>query len=242
MRRLLIFSTIVSVLCLQRCGNLYSETKVVFPALPPLLMEQFPRYDWLVRWCDGSGKVSERVVPGTNECCYIPVSRYENQAVEAEPLIHGQPGWVLSCGGIYPLDLGNLGELRLEWEHGFIAAVFLTLQAQGFSMTGFNTGRFIATVLEKAEGNPWCIDTALLLEDLVSGGFSYHSIKQKQFCNVRDLPEGEWVSWNPLRNGRILIGEDPVPLPEGYHRFYQGYRILCVTVNEEQPTEWILID
>jgi hypothetical protein len=242
MRRLIFFSSVVSVLCLQQCGDLSRETKVVFPSLPPLLMEQFPGHDWIVKWCDRSGELVERVVPGTYECCYVPLPRYENQAVEAEPLIRGYPGWVLSCGGIYPQDCGGRGELHLGWQHGFTASLFLTLQTQGISMTGFNVKRFRKEVLEKAEGNPWSIEMVPLLEDFVSGCFSFHSIKRKQICRAGGLPEGEWISWNPLRNELIEITADPVPFTAGYHRFYQGDRILCLTVDEKHPPEWMLID
>lgn len=102
-------------------------------------------------------------------------------------------------------------ELRLSWEEGPAAEIFLALYEEPERSARVDAAYLTALMVLEGEGDPWSCDLERIRGAIVFRTISSIQVSQKEMYEaVLLLPESEWISDNPLFGGELkeYTGED----------------------------------
>ena len=116
------------------------------------------------------------------------------------------------AGAIHPFQTGELGDLRLSWEDGCGTVLAgLMIERENSLVYSFNFPRFFEELRVRSGGNPWLLDTEVLVSALSYGGFRADKIRllpcHDLSISMENPASGQsppglplWTSTNPLES------------------------------------------
>ncbi len=137
------------------------------------------------------------------------------------------------------------GGYAFSWELGFAADVLLSLVERGFDISAINARKLVDEIDSRAQGDPWALDRAKLMNGLVSGDFTVYCIDPLDVKTVvLSTLSGRWLPVNPLKQAVSANDDGTLQLENltiGFHRFLNANNsgILDVSVKENE-TLWLL--
>ncbi len=187
----------------------------------------FPE-QWNIRWLGEGGREHEQLVKSPElDGIHLEIPRERAVVILAEPL--GSPllspfgcapaGAVLSPGALRPQSL------QLSWENGFAATILLGLARNTVAPEAFNLKRFVDLCASRSNGNPWNLDSRLLIGDMLSGNLRVYSFQCLPIVETDlELPiSGPWYPEYPLSPAlEPVSGRWSGFLSVGLHRFSTG--------------------
>jgi len=102
----------------------------------------------------------------------------------------------MPAGFLYPQDILENGSASFSWRNGFMGSLLLDL-SEHLDLDHFNISRLSSFLEEKAGngGDFWTFDYQVLLEEIISGDFSYYDVRLlRQREVLLNLPEGVWMN------------------------------------------------
>lgn len=210
----------------------YREVTLQFPEVPEKWLGFFDGISWEL---EAPGVLPEPVkviLAANNGCIRLPLPKDRPVPLLGYPVFQnrerGKP-----AGAVHPFQTEAGGRIVLSWTDGYGAQIVGILKLNGnLFVDSFNIPRLLQTLPERSDGNPWNINTDVLLSALTWGGFredrirvlpAYNLTLSSGFAGSDGRPSGIWVSDNPLaapaaggKMGAVCFPE----LREGVQRFF----------------------
>ena len=157
------------------------SVQVSFPSLPESWTSVFGPIGFRLSYVSRFGEVNHLDFPAHVSSTIITLPKTVNTPVLAEPLLNRSNAEILPAGALFPLHLSRDKTLRLQWEHGFVAGLFLSMRCQGLPLESVNAERLCRQIELEADGNSWSIDG-----DSIKSGIRYNNLRSYK---VRKLPD-----------------------------------------------------
>ncbi len=220
-----------------------TNLRLILPDLPDPRLSRGGQLSFVVRYPGRDGSVETvELEPGAKTLA-VSLPKMMNTPVLAYPVLGWEEGYLLPCGAVFPLDLNGKQELRLSWERGFQADLFMTLLDQGIPLEHFNAPRLCSEIQNKCRGNPWSIDKERLVTVLRFGTFRADYIVQlKEYAVDVDFDKGVYFRSNLLLPGFVSTPGQRKTLEglgRGYHHFLNSVEKETTTVYITEE-EWIV--
>ncbi len=211
--------------CLLSCGvSTHTEIVVEFPPFPPFWPEELVSAPMELRYLEGPGRVGEVVLaPGVRQT-RVRIQKLPVVPFAASPSFGEPPAALGSCGGVYPADCPEHGEIVvLTWEEGFLADMLVSCAASGNAVQAVNVEKLQSEIMERSGGNPRLLQAATLRSAIVNGTLNYRSLRLQPVYEVSlEASPGRWISGDPL--SPLPIACDGVlrlsGLSEGMYSFF----------------------
>ena len=215
----------VVVLLLAGCQWLAAPVTVLVPQLPvawsaldtELALSYYGRRG---RWQTAPHTRYARPGAGVE----LPLSRQLHTPVLATPYVRvaGRSVALHPAGGIYPHHLDAAGQLHLDWLGGVTATVAAQLWQAGVAADRVDLARVHRALQQRAEGRPWDVDLAAVVDLLRDESFRVTSVRAAPTTEVAlTLAAGWWVRADPFADPLRIAAPGPrlaeVALVDGVH-------------------------
>jgi hypothetical protein len=196
------FAAFAACLVLAACGRFgpLAELSVVIPEPPEAWARAFPDLTFVLTFPDCSGKGQSLTVGDPSQPVGIACPKLGNTPILAYPDADLAAGLLRPAGGLYPVDLQDLGgvpRLELSWRGGCLALIFARLSQRGLDTSRINSRR-LAQYIDR-HPDPWVLDLDGVVEKLILDDFSAYDIEPLSARDVSMCPgAGEWFLESPL--------------------------------------------
>jgi len=119
------------------------------------------------------------------------------------------------AGGLYPVHLGQNGEMRLDWVGGVTATVALSLWRAGADVSRFDLARLQREVESRANGHPWDLHLEAITREILAETFRVTDLVPQQTHQLTlELDGGPWSRADPFADVQTT---DALQLADGFH-------------------------
>jgi len=232
----------------QCCLYDYTESIEIFLPDSSVAILEGEQFHWVLEYCLSSGKRESLKLDNRIEKVTIDVPKgfCTPLLLYAVININGDKELVLYPAGFISSAPWNIADdMCFQWKKGFESSLLNTL-SQYINLDYINIDKLFQSLSSRADDeNLWIINSAVLIENLISGDFNIYDIRKFRERDIEiNVPEGNWFNTNLLGANIISSSElisVSVCLYTGLHRFFNknGF-ILEIEILENGDFDFII--